>query len=129
MRVRWTGRRLASSERTAPATIAAAREAARLTAEEIGGYPGASIAEALLRRPMTAHILGGACIGASPEEGVVDPYHRVFGHPGLHVVDGSTVGANLGVNPALTIAALAERALAFWPRRGEPDERPRLPRA
>jgi cholesterol oxidase len=57
---------------------------------------------------------------------VVDPYHRVYGHPGLHVVDGAAVSANLGVNPSLTITAQAERAMAFWPNRGEPDPRPPL---
>jgi cholesterol oxidase len=55
---------------------------------------------------------------------VVDPYHRVHGHPGLHVVDGSSVSANLGVNPSLTITAQAERAFALWPNAGEPDPRP-----
>jgi cholesterol oxidase len=57
---------------------------------------------------------------------VVDPYHRVFGHPGLHVVDGSAVSANLGVNPSLTITAQAERAIALWPNKGETDQRPPL---
>ncbi len=75
---------------------------------------------------MTAHLLGGCVIGDSPESGVVDPYHRVYGHPGLHVADGSAVSANLGVNPALTIAAQAERAMALWPNKGEADNRPPL---
>ena len=57
---------------------------------------------------------------------MIDPYHRVYGHPGLHVVDGSTVSANLGVNPSLTITAQAERAMAFWPNHGEADPRPDL---
>jgi cholesterol oxidase len=55
---------------------------------------------------------------------VIDPYHRLFGHPGIHVVDGSAVSANLGVNPSLTITAQAERAMALWPNKGEPDPRP-----
>jgi cholesterol oxidase len=55
---------------------------------------------------------------------VIDPYHRAYGHPGLHVVDGTAVSANLGVNPSLTITAQAERAFAHWPRKGEPDSRP-----
>jgi cholesterol oxidase len=76
--------------------------------------------------PVTAHILGGAAIGAGVEDGVVDAYHRVFGHDGLHVVDGASVSANLGVNPSLTITALAERAMAHWPNRGEADPRPPL---
>ena len=74
--------------------------------------------------PLTAHFLGGAVISASPAEGVIDPYHRVWGHPGLHVVDGAAVPANPGVNPSLTITALAERALTHWPAAGEPDARP-----
>ena len=73
---------------------------------------------------MTAHFLGGCAIGATPERGVVDPYHRVYGHPGLHVVDGSAVSPNLGVNPSLTITAQAERAMSLWPNKGEADPRP-----
>src|SRR5947208_5097466 len=72
------------------------------------------------RRP-TAHILGGACVGT-----VVDRYHRVVDAPGLHVVDGAAVRANLGVNPSLTIAAQAERACALWPNVGDEDPRPPL---
>jgi cholesterol oxidase len=79
-----------------------------------------------LRRPLTAHFLGGATIGATADDGVVDGWQRVFGHPGLHVVDGSAVTANLGVNPSLTITAQAERAMSFWPNKGEPDPRPEL---
>ncbi|MDV6012414.1 GMC family oxidoreductase [Haloechinothrix sp. LS1_15] len=76
--------------------------------------------------PSTAHYIGGCVIGDSPETGVVDPYQRVYGYPGLHVADGSAITANLGVNPSLTITAQAERAMAFWPNRGEPDPRPEL---
>ena len=76
--------------------------------------------------PMTAHFIGGCAIGDSPETGVVDPYQRVYGYDGLHVVDGSAVSANLGVNPSLTITAQAERAMAFWPNKGEADPRPEL---
>jgi cholesterol oxidase len=74
--------------------------------------------------PMTAHFLGGCAIGATAARGVVDPYQRVFGYPGLHVVDGSAVSANLGVNPSLTITAQAERAMSLWPNRSDPDPRP-----
>ncbi|MBN8206208.1 GMC family oxidoreductase [Microbacterium esteraromaticum] len=74
--------------------------------------------------PLTAHFLGGAVISDSPEQGVIDAYHRVWGYPGLHIVDGSAVPANPGVNPSLTITALAERALAHWPERGDRDTRP-----
>ena len=74
--------------------------------------------------PLTAHFLGGAVISDSPDRGVVDPWNRVWGHPGIHVLDGAAVPANPGVNPSLTITALAERAVAHWPRRGEVDQRP-----
>jgi cholesterol oxidase len=86
-------------------------------------WPGSSIGE-ILDIPMTAHFLGGAVISDSPGTGVVDPYHRVWGYPGLHVVDGAAVSANLGVNPSLTITAQAERAMSLWPAAGEPDRRP-----
>jgi cholesterol oxidase len=74
--------------------------------------------------PLTAHFLGGVAIGGDASTGVVDQWHRLFGHPGISVVDGSTISANLGVNPSLTITAQAERAMSLWPRRGEPDRRP-----
>jgi cholesterol oxidase len=75
---------------------------------------------------MTAHFIGGCVIGDGPDTGVVDAYHRVYGHPGLHIVDGAAISANLGVNPALTITAQAERAMALWPNRGQQDPRPAL---
>jgi cholesterol oxidase len=125
----WTGRsKLTTTQghgEPNPSWIPAGNEAVRLLAEEIGGMPGGSWGE-VFNIPITAHILGGAAIGASAESGVVDPYHRVFGHPGLHVVDGAAVSANLGVNPSLTITAQAERAMAFWPNKGEADARPPL---
>jgi cholesterol oxidase len=122
------GRRLAATQghgAPSPTWIPAGNEAVRLLADEIGGIPGGAVTEPF-NMPMTAHILGGAPIGESAETGVIDPYHRVFGHPGLHVVDGAAVSANLGVNPSLTIAAQAERAISLWPRRGEADPRPPL---
>ena len=79
--------------------------------------------------PLTAHFIGGCAIGDSAETGVIDPYQRLYGHEGLHVVDGSAISANLGVNPSLTITAQAERAMAFWPNRGEADSRPALGQA
>ncbi|OFE14758.1 cholesterol oxidase [Humibacillus sp. DSM 29435] len=86
-------------------------------------WPGSSVGE-VFDVPMTAHFLGGAVISDSAETGVIDPYHRVWGYPGLHVVDGAAVSANLGVNPSLTITAQAERAMSFWPVLGRPDDRP-----
>jgi cholesterol oxidase len=108
-----------------PRWIPIGHDAVRRIAAAIGGVPGGSLGD-VFNIPMTAHILGGATIGAAPESGVVDAYHRVFGCPGLHVVDGSAVPANLGVNPALTITALAERAMSLWPNAGSPDPRPPL---
>jgi cholesterol oxidase len=75
---------------------------------------------------MTAHFIGGCVIGDSPRTGVIDPYHRLYGYPGLHVVDGSALSANLGVNPSLSITAQAERAMSLWPNKGEADLRPPL---
>ncbi len=101
-------------------------EAARIAAEEIGGDAVSPLNEVLFNIPTTAHILGGCCIGATASSGVVDPYQRIYGHPGLHVVDGSTITANLGVNPSLTITAQSERAMSLWPNKGELDPRPAL---
>jgi cholesterol oxidase len=85
-----------------------------------------NIATDIFNIPATAHYIGGCTIGDSRETGVVDPYQRVYGHPGLHIADGSAITANLGVNPSLTITAQAERAMAFWPNKGEADARPAL---
>jgi cholesterol oxidase len=109
-----------------PTWIPAANEAARIGAELMGGMPVGSVFEATLNVPTTAHIIGGAPIGDSPETGVIDPYHRLFGHDGISVVDGSAITANLGVNPSLSITAMAERAMALWPNQGEVDPRPPL---
>jgi cholesterol oxidase len=108
-----------------PTWIPVANDATRRVAEKIGGYPGGTVGE-LANVPMTAHFLGGAVIGDSPETGVIDAYQRLYGHPGLHVMDGAAISANLGVNPSMTITAQAERALSLWPNRGEPDQRPTL---
>ncbi|HYF45322.1 MAG TPA: GMC oxidoreductase, partial [Acidimicrobiales bacterium] len=107
-----------------PTWIPVANRSARILADKIGGRPMGSIFEATLNMPTTAHFLGGCPIGESASEGVVDPYLRVHGHDGLHVIDGSVVTANLGVNPSLTITAMAERAVAMWPNKGEADPRP-----
>ena len=109
-----------------PTYIPIANEAARIAAEAMGGEAMSAINEVLLNRPTTAHILGGATIGADASSGVIDAYHRVFGHSGLHVVDGAAIGANLGVNPSLSITAMAERAMAMWPNKGDTDPRPPL---
>ncbi|MFE2631187.1 GMC oxidoreductase [Streptomyces sp. NPDC059374] len=106
-----------------PKQIKAASEAASVLAADINGFPGSNVGE-LMGTPLTAHFLGGCPIGDSPETGVIDPYHRLYGHPGISVVDGAAVSANLGVNPSLTITAQAERAMSFWPNKGEADPRP-----
>ena len=108
-----------------PTWIPEANDVVRRLAAEIDGDPGGSVGD-LVDAPMTAHFLGGCPIGADATNGVLDGWHRAFGHPGLHVVDGSAVAANLGVNPSLTITAQAERAMSFWPVKGDTDPRPPL---
>ncbi len=108
-----------------PTWIPAGNEAIRIMARLTGGFPGSGVGDAF-NKPLTAHFLGGCAIGDSAETGVVDPYQRVYGHPGLHIADGSAISANLGVNPSLTITAQAERAMSFWPNKGQADARPPL---
>ncbi|MEY7973126.1 FAD-dependent oxidoreductase [Saccharomonospora xinjiangensis] len=124
----WFGRRRYTSKQghgaPNPTFIPAGHEANVRTAEHIGGIPGGTWGE-VFDIPLTAHFIGGAPIGTDAANGVIDPYHRVFNYPNLHVVDGTAITANLGVNPSLTIAAQAERAFSFWPNKGEPDPRPR----
>jgi cholesterol oxidase len=119
------GRRLTSKQghgEPNPTWIPAGHAVVRRIARRIGGFAAGGWND-VFNVPMTAHLLGGAVIGDSPETGVIDPYHRVYGHAGLHVLDGAAVSANLGVNPSLTITAQAERAVALWPNRGEEDPR------
>jgi cholesterol oxidase len=92
-----------------------ASDLVRRFAEKVKGVSMSIVTETLLGVPSTAHILGGACIGTSADDGVIDAKHRVFGYDGLYVVDGSAVSANPGVNPSLTITAMAERAMSFVP--------------
>ncbi|MEU1476785.1 GMC family oxidoreductase [Streptomyces sp. NPDC005760] len=106
-----------------PKQIKTASEAASAIAADINGFAGSNVGE-LMGAPLTAHFLGGCPIGSSRETGVIDPYHRLYGHPGISVVDGAAVSANLGVNPSLTITAQAERAMSYWPNKGEQDPRP-----
>jgi cholesterol oxidase len=94
-------------------------------AKKLDGHEGALLFEAL-NRNASAHFVGGIPIGDSSETGAVDPYLRVFGQPGLHVMDGSVMPANPGVNPSLTITALTERAMSLWPNKGDADARPPL---
>jgi cholesterol oxidase len=108
-----------------PAWVPMGHTVARQIARDVNGTAGAVVGEPF-GIPLTAHFLGGAVIGNSPSEGVVDGYLRAFGQPGLHIVDGSALSANPGVNPSLSIAALAEWAMAHWPNKGEQDLRPAL---
>lgn len=108
-----------------PTWIPVGNAVVRRMAEIMGGKAGGSIGEPF-NMPMTAHFIGGAAIGDSPETGVVDAYQRVYGYDGLHVADGAAVSANLGVNPSLTITAQAERAMSMWPNKGDADPRPAL---
>ena len=104
--------------------IPAANETVRRIAANRGGIAGGNLGD-LINAPFTAHFVGGCVIGADEQSGVIDPYHRVWNYPTLHIVDGSAVTANLGVNPSLTITAQAERAFSLWPNIGEEDARPR----
>lgn len=96
----------------APSYLPQANEVARRFAESVGGRPLNLLLESVGGKSITAHVLGGASMGESAADGVIDTDHRVFGHPGLYVVDGSAVPANVGVNPSLTITAMAERFAA-----------------
>ena len=112
-----------NTERPNATMIPAANEAARIIAKNYHGIAGGHVGD-LINAPFTAHFVGGCVIGATPEAGVIDPYHRVWNYPTLHIIDGSTITANLGVNPSLTITAQAERALSLWPNFGEQEVRP-----
>lgn len=109
----------------APSYIPISNEVAERMAEKVDGIAGGNVFDNF-DAVLTAHFVGGCAIGADEESGVVDPYHRVYNYPGLHIVDGAAITANLGVNPSLTITAQAERAMALWPNKGEEDARPEL---
>ena len=106
-----------------PTWIPAGNEVTRRIAAKIDGVAGGTWGE-LFNIPLTAHFLGGAAIGDSPEHGVIDPYQRVYGYPTLYVADGAAISSNLGVNPSLSITAQAERAASLWPNKNENDQRP-----
>ena len=108
------------AEGPAPAAyIPEATELAHRFAEKLDGYAETMITDTLLGIPTTAHILGGCCMGDSIKSGVIDRDHKVFGYQGLYVVDGSAMSANPGVNPSLTITAMAERAMTKIPLRSK----------
>ena len=105
-------------ERPNPTFIPVANEFADWLAERTGGIAQSGLTEAAANIPTTAHILGGAVIGASSADGVIDGRQRVFGYENLLVCDGSAIPANVGVNPSLTITALAEHAMSHIPAAG-----------
>ena len=104
-------------ERPNPTFIPVANQAAEWIARRIGGVAQSSLTEAIANAPTTAHILGGAIIAPDPAGGVVDHRQRVFGYENLLVCDGAAIPANVGVNPSLTITALAEHAMSHVPAR------------
>jgi cholesterol oxidase len=83
-----------------------------------------SVSEMLLNMATTAHLIGGCPMGLDADEGVVDPQCRVHNYPGLYVIDGTVLPANPGINPSLTIAALAEYAMSHIPPKGDPSQAP-----
>lgn len=115
-------KRTLSSQNTGkkiPAYIQEANDAARAIAKKGNGIPQSAITEVLFDIPVSAHILGGCVMGKNIESGVTDKYHRVFGYENMYIIDGSIIPANLGVNPGLTITAMAERAMSFIPDQKE----------
>jgi cholesterol oxidase len=106
----------------APVYIPIANLVAKKLAKKMDGIPESGLLEVLFDKASTAHILGGCPIGLTPEDGVVGPDSRAFGYEDLYVVDGSIIPANLGVNPSLTITAMAENAMTKVPRRQDRTE-------
>jgi cholesterol oxidase len=115
------------NERAPIPVIEAGRKVVERFAELVNGIPQSTLHEVILDKPSTAHILGGCAIGRDETEGVIDINHEVFNYPGLYVVDGSVIPANLGVNPSLTITALAERAMSRIPEAPPRETQSRLP--
>lgn len=116
----WPFRKfLVSRGQRVPTFIPAANEFAQKFASVAGGTAMSMLPEILFDVPGTAHCLGGCVIAATPDEGVIDWRNRLFGYKNAYVCDGSVVAANLGVNPSLTITALAERAMSYIPPASE----------
>lgn len=109
--------RLVTSGPAIPTFIPAANTFALKAAEAMGGIPMTSMPEIFLNIPMTAHCIGGAIMGKNSREGVCDFKSQVFGYQNMYICDGSVIGANLGVNPSLTITALAEHAMSYIPEK------------
>ena len=116
----WPFRKfLVSRGQKVPTYIPQANEFAKTVAQVAGGIAMSTLPEILFDVPGTAHCIGGCVIADSPDHGMVDNRHRVFGYKNMYICDGSVVAANLGVNPSLTITALAERAMSFIPQKAE----------
>ncbi len=116
----WPFRKsLATEGARIPASIPAANDFAVKAAEATGGVAATSITEILFDIPSTAHCMGGAVMGATPAQGVCDGRNRVFGYRNMFICDGSVLSANLGVNPSLTITAIAEHAMSHIPMAAE----------
>ncbi len=98
-----------------PTNIPLANQVTRRFAEKVNGIPVSSFNEVLFNSPVTAHILGGAPMGETPEDGVIDKDNKVFGYDNFYICDGSMVPGNLGVNPSLTITAMTEHAMSKIP--------------
>jgi len=112
----WPFKKLLTTQgQRIPTNIPAANAFAERAARSFGGIAITSSTEILFDLPMTAHCIGGCVMGTDATQGVIDAQHRVHGYHNLYVIDGAAVGANLGVNPSLTITALAERAMTFIP--------------
>ncbi len=112
------------TERKVPAYIPSGQKVMHALAKKYGGTSQNILLEVLFNRPTTAHILGGVPMGKKITEGVIDPQFRVFGYPGMYVADGSTIQANIGVNPSFTIAAQAEYAMSLIPEKEGNTRRP-----
>ncbi len=112
----WLGLKSTLDQGSAPtAFLPEAQSLARQYAQIVGGRPTTLLTESLFGIPTTAHILGGAVMGRTAQEGVIDKDNRLFGYHNLFVCDGSMISANPGVNPSLTITALSERAMSKIP--------------
>jgi cholesterol oxidase len=105
----------AEIQNMAPAYIPVANEVTRAVAKHVRGIPLNGIPDLTMGLATTAHLIGGASMGRTPADGVINDRHEIFGYPGLYVIDGAAIPANLGVNPSLTITAMAERAMSFIP--------------
>ena len=104
-----------SDGKSIPSHIPLAEETAEAIIAKTGGTTMTTYMDAFFNIPSTAHILGGACIGKDLVSGVIDENFEIFNYPGMYVIDGSMIPSNLGVNPSLTITAMAEYAMSRFP--------------